>query len=287
MHTAHSELGGEGVAAGSGSASVVFTKVGARTVTSSLLARSPLRLLTPKNHGPGAWLFTSSYGGGLVDGDELRLRIRLERGATAMVGTQAQTKVYRGASAQHVDAHVDRDATLVCLPDPVVCYAGASYVQNAHIRLEAGASLVWLEAMTCGRSARRERWAFDRYASRTEIARAGVMVARDAVLLDARHGPLIARLGRFDALATVIALGPAAARVAARLLAMAPGIARARDDARSPVRLPDVVVAPSPREDGAVARFCATSVPLLSEALHDALRDVAPLLGDDPFSRKW
>ena len=41
-----------------------------------LSRRVPLRLLTPANHGHAAWVYTSSYGGGLVDGDRVVHRRR-------------------------------------------------------------------------------------------------------------------------------------------------------------------------------------------------------------------
>src|SRR4029079_4497747 len=99
----------------------------------------------------------------------------------------------------------------VVIPDPVACFAGATYEQRTTIRLAGDASLVFLDALTCGRSARGERWAFTRYASRTRIEREGRLVAHDAVVLDAqRGGPLPERMGRFEALATIISIGAAA-----------------------------------------------------------------------------
>src|SRR5687768_3060300 len=54
-----------------GDARLGFERVGNRTVVRTALAHSPLRLLTPRNHGHAAWVYTSSLGGGLVDGDHL------------------------------------------------------------------------------------------------------------------------------------------------------------------------------------------------------------------------
>ena len=55
-------------------------------------ATSPLRLLTPKNHGHAAWVYTSSYGGGLVDGDDIAVEASVGSGATAFLSTQSATK---------------------------------------------------------------------------------------------------------------------------------------------------------------------------------------------------
>ncbi|MDP9151818.1 MAG: urease accessory protein UreD, partial [Myxococcota bacterium] len=51
-----------------GLAEIEFRRSGARTVVGAALVTSPLRLLEPRNHGEGAWVFLASLGGGLVDG---------------------------------------------------------------------------------------------------------------------------------------------------------------------------------------------------------------------------
>ena len=45
-------------------------RVERRSVVRRAFATSPLRLLTPKNHGSAAWVYASSYGGGLLGGDQ-------------------------------------------------------------------------------------------------------------------------------------------------------------------------------------------------------------------------
>src|SRR4029078_9252933 len=72
-----------------------------RSVVRRAYDTSPLRWLTPRNHGPAAWVYTSSYGGGLVGGDHLCLTISIGAGASAFVSSQASTKGYRAHSASH------------------------------------------------------------------------------------------------------------------------------------------------------------------------------------------
>lgn len=246
---------------------------GAGSAVVRLSTRSPLRLLTPRNHGRAAWVVSTSYGGGLVDGDALRVSLGVGPGAAAYVTTQAATKVYPGASSQALAAEVGDGGLLVSLPDPVVCFAGARYRQDATIRLGAGAALVWLDALTAGRAARGERWQFDGYRSRTRIERDGEVLALDGLALDPQHGPLPRRLGRFGALATLIVVGPLRAHV----LAAASPVARGAD----------ALVAPGPiGEDAAVCRVAAVSAEALARALRPLVAPVAALLGDDPLARK-
>src|SRR4051812_10112992 len=74
---------------------LAFERAGAATVLRTVRARSPLRLLTPRNHGHAAWVFAATFGGGLVEGDAIRLEVTLGPEATGLVGTQASTKIYR------------------------------------------------------------------------------------------------------------------------------------------------------------------------------------------------
>ena len=149
-------------------------RAGERTVVHTAAARSPLKLLLPKNHGVGCWVYVATLGGGLVDGDAIALSVEVERGGCALLGTQASTKVYRspGGTTQTLHARVASGALLAVLPDPVSCFAGARYAQDLRIDLhDATATLVLVDALTCGRAARGERWAFARYASRPRVRR--------------------------------------------------------------------------------------------------------------------
>ncbi len=243
-------------------------------------ATDPLKLLLPRNHGHGAWVFLATYGGGLVDGDHVRLTTEVRPGATALLSTQASTKVYRSPRGcrQELEATVGAEAALFLLPDPVACFAGARYDQRTTVDLAPGASLVLLDAWTCGRAAHGERWAFAHLRTTTTVTRGGRPLLLDAVLLDPADGPLAPRLGRFQAFAMLAAFGPRAARVREAILGpLGPPCAEA-----------SVLVTASPvGEDGAILRVAATSVEEATRTLRADLRALPDLLGDDPFARKW
>jgi urease accessory protein len=240
------------------------------SVVTRAVARSPLQLLVPRNHGHAVWAFLSSHGGGLVDGDDVAFSVEVGAGASALLTTQASTKVYRSPRGckQSVTATVGDGGVLVVLPDPIVCFAGAQLEQSLTIRLGESASVVLVDAATAGRVAHGERWAFARYRSVLSVARGDRTLVHDAIELDPRHGPLADRLGRYDALATVIAIGPHAP--------LAPTTNGA-----------DWVAATSPIAEGTLVRAAATSVEQLHRGLRILLAGIPPLLGDDPFARKW
>lgn len=245
-------------------------------------ATSPLRMLTPVNHGHAAWVYLSSYGGGLVDGDRVSLDVNVGRGATAFLSTQASTKVYRShhGTASRLDALVADDALLVLAPDPVVCFAGARYRQRQRITLEPRASLVLVDWVTSGRRAAGERWQFEEYAAHTEVDVAGRRAVYDTLSLQAAHGPLDVRLGRFDVLALVVLAGD-------RLDAQARAVA-ARVDKTPVVRRADVVMSSALlRTGGCAVRIAGPSVEQVGRIIERVLDFVPPLLGDNPWARKW
>ena len=58
----------------------VATVFGVSTVTSAF-ASNPMKMLTPVSRGASVWAYTSSFGGGLVAGDQTQLQITVGPGA--------------------------------------------------------------------------------------------------------------------------------------------------------------------------------------------------------------
>lgn len=268
----------DGLRAGAGR--VEIARVDGASAVVACAAASPLQLLSPSPRGRCGWVISASHGGGLVAGDDVSLELDVGAGATALLSTQAGTKVYRSRGAvasQRLAARVGRDAVLAVLPQPVSCFAGARFHQEQRLALEAGASLLWLDALVAGRVARDERWALDDYRSRVELAVGGRTVLADALRLVPGEGPPVAeRLAGVELLATVIALGPAFAPHARALhdgLAAAPA---ARDAA--------VLASASPLGDGVLARVAARSVEAGLSFLRERLAFVEPVAGANPFS---
>jgi urease accessory protein len=272
---------GPGLPAGRGWIDVV--RRGERSVVTRALATSPLRLLTPRNHGRGAWIYTATYGGGLLGGDDIRLDVSVGAGATAMMSTQASTKVYRSnrEASSELRAHVESDALLAVLPDPVVCFASATFRQLQRIDLDAGGSLIFMDWLSSGRRARDERWQFDGYSSRVEIVQNGCTAILDALTLDAAAGDVGDRMGRFNVLCAIVLLGPLLAAPAAhglsRIAAMPLEKRAGRLVAASPINR---------GSDGCLIRIAGVSFEAVASAAREHLRFVPSLLGDDPWARR-
>jgi urease accessory protein len=268
-----------------GSGAVTVAAAGGRSRVTRAFAASPLRILTPKNHGRASWIFTSTFGGGLVGGDRVCMGIDVREGASAYLATQAATKVYRSAKAASVElqATIARGAALVVMPDPVICFAGSSYRQDQRIDLDDSGSLVFVDWLSSGRHAAGERWQFDRYDSRLVIQRGGRRIVHDALLLSPDHGRLADRMGRFEVLLVAIVTGPAFGSAAAAALA--------RIDERPLERRGRSIVSASRigggKDDGCLLRIAGTSVEETGSTLRALLGFVPSFLGDDPWARKW
>ncbi len=265
---------------GSGRIAVVQTH--GRSVVRSAYATSPLRLLTPKNHGHAAWIYTSNYGGGLVDGDVIAIQATVGARAMAFLSTQSATKVYRSPHGTEVElrAAVEDEGVLVSMPDAVVCFAGARYRQTQRVNLTGGAGLILVDWMTSGRRESGERWAFNEYLSRTIIHLDGHLKVYDSLALRASDGKLATRLKPYDVLAVVVVIGQLFQEHSEQIMAQV----QAEEVKRSAARV--VTVAPI-NGVGCVLRIAGRSVEEVDHALRDFLHFVPRFLGDNPWARKW
>jgi urease accessory protein len=170
-------------------------------------------------------------------------------------------------------------ALLVLAPDPTMCFAGARYAQRQDVQLAPGASLVVMDLLTAGRSANGERWAFTHFTSSLRVHQEGRALLDERWLLEPGQGALPGRLGRFDALGTVLLVGPAldAAREAlAGSVGALPVTPRA-----------GLVCSASPLgSEALVLRAAASSAEVLLRTVRGWLSFLPALLGDDPWTRR-
>jgi urease accessory protein len=216
------------------------------------------------------------------------MTIDVARGARALIASQASTKIYRSEAGarQHVHGCIGEDALLAILPDPVVCFSGSSFFQEQRYDLSRRASLVLVDWMTAGRHASGERWAFNRYESRVEVRRNGRRCVYDGVRLSADEGALADRMERFNVCLMAILAGPLVSAAARSTVEAIAGLPVEKD--------PDLIVSAARlrhddhgNEDGAMLRIAGLCVEQVGAVLRDHLRPLTPLLGDDPWIRKW
>lgn len=197
---------------------------GPRTSVVRAEGANPLKLMMPRRRVAVPHIYTSSYGGGLLAGDETSLAIHAERGARGVLTTQASTKIYKNPRGlpcgQSLQGRVEDDAVLVIAPEAVCCFADSRYDQIQHITVAEGGNLVIVDWMTSGRYEVGERFQFKSYSARLSIWQDDRHILEDATRLDQADGPLDSsfRMGRFNCLATMVILGPQFAPIAEFLL---------------------------------------------------------------------
>ncbi|HKY21378.1 MAG TPA: urease accessory protein UreD [Vicinamibacterales bacterium] len=265
-----------------GTAYLKFTRNGSETVLTRSFAASPVKVFATKGGRSACWVYTATLGGGFVGGDEIQMTVEVEAGARALLSTQASTKVYRSLrpASQKMSATVDAGALLVVMPDPIVCFTSADFLQTQDYALHADANLVVVDWMTSGRHRAGERWAFSRYESRLTITRDARPVFYDALVLESDLDSIVERIGRFEVLLTAVLMGP--------LVREAASVIQREVLQSTVVKDAGLIVSASPLgKGGTLVRIAGMSVEQVGRVLREYLNFLSPLLGDDPWSRKW
>ena len=263
-----------------GEASLRVDYVDGASAVTHARAHNPSRWLIPTARGRAAWACLASFGGGIVSGDRISVSIELGEHACIWLGTQASTKVYKAADAtaratQEFTVSIGSNALLVALPDYTTCFADARFHQRQTVSLADTGSIAWLEWYSSGRRANRERWAFAELASHTVIERAGQRLLTDGLLLnDVGLGTVAERMGEWDAIASVTLLGPQLHELAQQLL-------------HTPPRDEHCLHSISPLADGCSWRLAARSPEAIERSMQRCLAPLVPVLGADPWRRRF
>ena len=268
---------------------VAASRVRGRSRLTSCLAIAPLKILSPQAEADYSTAVLSSYGGGLVAGDCVRLRVHCGRAAKLFLGTQAFTKVYKAADGQvarqELAGRVEAGACVVSLPDPVVPYADSAFVQEQVWRLDAKASLILLDGGTAGRGARGERFHYRSYTSNISIYLESELVLAERVRWQPQRQPpdRVGAFGPYTAFANAFVVGAPARAAVEEVLrrSLAPLLADQRSGAT-------LVSLAEPRPGVLALRALGRTQSDLEEVLHALATAVAlpQVLGENPLRRK-
>lgn len=139
-----------------------------KTIMRELFSKVPLQvqkiLYLEESLPEMAYVYIMSPSGGILQGDRLRIDIRLEKNAYAHVTTQAATKVYRMNSnyaTQMVNVFVGDGCYLELVPDQLIPYRNARFYQRVKMQVHDNATVVYSEIITPGRVASGEYFEYD------------------------------------------------------------------------------------------------------------------------------
>lgn len=240
-------------------------------------ASSPMKLLVPRTKSEVARVSIGTYGGGLLAGDETRLRARLRSGAKAIITTQSSTKVFKSidgrTTRQTLSASLEPGSVTAFVPDPIACFADARYTQHQRFDVAGDATLLVLDWFTSGRRARGEVWAFEHYSSRQQVFVDGRRVIEDAIRLDRQDGDIGSRFrgGRYHCHALLILVGEKTRPAVERLCSLVGDKAT-----HGPKSRRDLRVVANPVSHGVVLRMVGEETEAVARFL---AREVEPRLG--------
>lgn len=267
---------------GEGAGFVEIARIAGRSRVLSARSRSPLRLLVPHSTGEAAFVYATSLGGGLVDGDAIDIAMSMGENSRAVFGTQGSTRAYRSTRGvtQRFTANVGKNAVLAVVPDPLVCFRQSSATQSTRVCLDEGGAAVVLDVLSAGRIAMNERWAFAKLDTRLTLVRGERTLIDEAVLLTSEHGSIAARMNRFDAIGTLLVAGETLEEFARAILERA-------QHARLSQRASFVMSASPLRDGGAVVKMAAVKLDALIAEARSLLSFLPAVMGDDPFRGKF
>lgn len=178
-----------------------------RQVLTDLTYQYPLKLIAPDPHNSAqkkqvTMVFLLTYGGGLVGGDEINLRVSLAKHTRLILVTQGSTKLFKSPtraikSRQTLNVNVEAGAALCYLPDPTQPFAESVFEQrqNFFVHPDGDSSLCMLDWVSEGRRARGENWHLWSWQGRNEVreldpesGKAGRLLLRDTVMLSDGSG---------------------------------------------------------------------------------------------------
>ncbi|KQX45294.1 urease accessory protein UreD [Paenibacillus sp. Root444D2] len=110
---------------------------------------------------------------GLMSGDHYEINVRLREGARVFLTNQSFTKVHPSevghGSTQRQTLHLEADALLEYIPEPIMLYKEASLVAEMDVHLSPGSALIFSDVCCPGRTQRGEIFQYSRYVNRMKV----------------------------------------------------------------------------------------------------------------------
>lgn len=110
---------------------------------------------------------------GLMSGDHYEINVRLQEGARVYLTNQSFTKVHpslpEAGSTQRQTIHLEPDAMLEYMPEPLMLYKDARLVTETDVHLAPGSTLIFSDVLCPGRTQRGEIFQYARYRNQIKV----------------------------------------------------------------------------------------------------------------------
>ncbi|WP_077325487.1 urease accessory protein UreD [Virgibacillus siamensis] len=160
-----------------------------KTVTKNLYFQGAFKIMRPVYHHKSSHpsYYVLNPGGGYLDGDTYRMRIALGEKAKLTLTTQSATKIYKTPNKrayQEAEFHLEEGSYLEYLPDPLIAYKDARYLQRNIFHMAKGATLLYSDILTPGWSPDRSDFSYDSLRLVNEFYMVGELISYDHIKLN-------------------------------------------------------------------------------------------------------
>ena len=198
-----------------------FTRCGSKSILYRMEKRTPLFAQKALYHDEALpelpCVTVISTSGCVLQGDRLVLSINVGENAFASVSTQSATKVHsmdKNYAAQIQFIHLDENAYLEYLPDPLILHRNERFINDTVIEYKRSATLIYSEIIIPGRRHHHENElnGFDYYSSSVSAKdESGHIVFKEQIELKPKEYAMaeLGIMGQFQILGTIFILTPA------------------------------------------------------------------------------
>ncbi|RXZ00823.1 urease accessory protein UreD [Fictibacillus sp. S7] len=159
-----------------------------KTIVSSCYYEGALKITRPvylEENLPSIYLI--HVGGGYVNGDKYLLNLNLDEGAELAVTTQSSTKVYKTPKAhvvQQTNIKLNKGSILEYLPDPLIAYKGARFIQETTVHIEDESCFLYSDIITPGWAEDGSFFRYDWIRSKLKVYKNERLIIFDHLLLE-------------------------------------------------------------------------------------------------------
>jgi urease accessory protein len=122
---------------------------------------------------------------GVLEGDDYRAKINVEADCHLHLHTQSYQRLFpmQHGARQETEVYLQKGATFVYIPHPVVPHKQAAFTALNKIYLHGNNRLIWGDLLTCGRKLNGERFDFVKYHNITEVYLQGRLLIKENLLV--------------------------------------------------------------------------------------------------------
>ncbi len=130
-------------------------------------------------------LMLMSSSPGILDGDEYRIKIELDKNCSLQLHTQSYQRLFnmKQHAEQVMEIHLAENASICFIPHPAVPHKQSNFISRNKIFLSRNSSLIFGEILTCGRKLNGEVFLFSKFHTITEIFITNKLIIKENLLI--------------------------------------------------------------------------------------------------------